>query len=648
MVNKQSKKDFNGKVFVKSTISVVSITLLGILLRFLPSYKYPIWGVDFGIYYNLTTKFLVTNEIFPNFPSIWGSSGYGFFPVFYWMMGIVYKLTGLGVQYLLLYSTPIFAGLTIPILYFIAKKITGVNEIAIISALIYAINPMEVFETSMVGLLIFGHLFLLLSILFYLYTEKNTRYYIPLAISSMALILSHHLSTYMYIISLIGIIFLRKIFDKNYNNFKYDFIYLLSFSGTTFFYWLAFVPSMSGFFSSAFEGFLPWYLIIVLYFSLVILLLSYAKKFRRFILLLKNIFSNNLKNRYLYFPFFIISFVIFIMLSTTGINGVKISNLGIILALPYIILFSFVGIGLKYVSNNSSKKIFLFGWVSFLILSLIYSTITWNGILIPYRYLEYLFEPLSIISATGIYYTYKHLPSIQVKDQSIQYIPLRSEFNVFTMFYGFENRLVSSIPLISSLSVTYLPVRKSRHKNVKRFFAILLGFSIIFSIGTIYPLAEQVSGTSQNYVTPVMMTGILWLEKYGNKNYSVATDAVDGLYLEAQGFNTTFEYTYKLWNSTNWYDAIYELEGLNGTYPKVGYVLINSNMYDNGVYGYELSTHPSYDPPVIISNSSFAKFFNEPFVEVYYNSSEDGSQWVYVFQVNWMYIENYSATNQGN
>ncbi|MEM0137278.1 MAG: dolichyl-phosphate-mannose--protein mannosyltransferase, partial [Thermoplasmata archaeon] len=144
---------------------------------------------------------------------------------------------------------------------------------------------------------------------------------------------------------------------------------------------------------------------------------------------------------------------------------------------------------------------------------------------------------------------------------------------------------------------------------------------------------------SQNYVTPVMMSGIYWIEKNGNKNYSVATDAVDGLYLEALGFNSSFEYTYYLWNSSYWKDAIYELNGFNGTYPKIGYVLINSNMYYNGVYGYELSTHPSYDPPIYISNSSFEKFFSEPFEKVYYNSTYDNSQWVYVFIVNWTYIE---------
>ncbi len=635
------KREINGKFSIKNILAVISITLLGIFLRILPSYKYPIWGVDFGIYYNLTSKYFLTNQIFPNFQSIWGSSGYGYFPVFYWIMGLVYKLTGMSVQFILLHISPIFAGLTVPIIFIIAKKLTGSKQIGIIASLLYAINPMDVFETSMVGLLIFGHLFLLLSILFYLYTWKNTKYYILLSLSSLALILSHHLSTYMYIISIVGIIFFRRIFDNDYKTFRYDFIYLIAFSSSIFFYWLTFIPSMQGFFSDAFNGFLPWFVIIILYFSTVSLLIFYANKFKNFILSIKRLFKFELRDRYLYLSFLFTSITIFIILSTTGINGIRITNYGLLYALPYILVFSFVGIGLKHIKNHKKARIFLFGWFSLLTISLIFSTITWNSILIPYRYLEYIFEPLSIISAIGIYYIYKQLPSHQMNDQNIVYVPARIENNVITLFYGFENRLVYSVPLITGISHSIIISRKNGYRNIKRVFALFLIFSIIFSIGTIYPLAEQVSGTSQNYVTNVMMSGIMWLEKNGNKNYSVATDAVDGLYLKALGFNTTFEYTYKLWNSSNWYDAIYELEGLNGTYPRVGYVLINSNMYCNGVYGYELSTHPSYDPPVIISNSSFEKFFNEPFIEVYYNSTQDGSQWVYVFQVNWTYIDNY-------
>ncbi len=88
------------------------------------------------------------------------------------------------------------------------------------------------------------------------------------------------------------------------------------------------------------------------------------------------------------------------------------------------------------------------------------------------------------------------------------------------------------------------------------------------------------------------------------------------------------------------------MEGLNGTYPEIGYVLINSNMLNNGVYGFELVSHPSYDPPILISNLSFEKFFKEPFTKVYYNSTADGSQWVYVFMVNWTYINNYESTEK--
>jgi len=634
----------NIKVNWKVAILVSLITIVAIFLRSIPSFRYAIWGVDFGIYYDLTTAFVNLGLVFKTLPSIWGGSGYGDFPLFYWVMIFLHDVTGISIQNLLLHATPVFAGLTIPIIYLIAKKLTNSEFIGIISALFLAINPMEVFETSMVGLLVFGHLFLLLSILFFIYTRENKKFYIPLFFSSVALILSHHLSTYMYIISIIGIIYLTKIWKNDYKNFKFEIIYLILFSGLTFLYWLMFIPSMYDFITEAFLRILPWYFVIAIFYFALFLLFYTEKYVKKYFILFMTTNKLNIKNIYYYIISLFLSLTVLVLLITIGINGIKISLDGMLLSIPFILTLGFIGVGVNDSRHFENAKIILGGWIFFLSMSMIFSLITWNGVLIPYRYIEYIFEPFSIFGAIGVYSFYKSFVkySSKLKSREIVYFYPQTYNNFNGAVLGAENRLAAPIvvSLPNQLRKVYIK-KSSGFRNLRSLFLTILIVTVLISIVTAYPFVNQVSETSQNYVTPAMMGGINWLEKYGNKNYSVATDAVDGLYLEAFGFNTTFEYTYKIWNCTNWTDAIYELEGLNGTYPKVGYVLINSNMFYNGVYGYELLTHPSYDPPIIMSNASFDKFFQEPFIQVYYNSTSNGSQWVYVFQVNWTYINNY-------
>ncbi|MGC8663341.1 MAG: hypothetical protein ACP5SF_03845 [Thermoplasmata archaeon] len=644
MLNKKFKK-----TNIRNLVIIVLITLVAVFLRSIPSFRYAIWGVDFGIYYDLTTAFVNLGQIFKTLPSIWGSSGYGDFPMFYWTMIFLHDITGISVQNLLLHFTPIFAGFTVPIIYLIAKKLTDSDLIGIFSALFLAINPLEVFETSMVGLLVFGHVFLLLSMLLFIYARDNPKYYFPLAVSSLALILSHHLTTYMYTISIIGIIYFTKMMYPDYKSYKYEVIYLIAFTSSTFFFWLTFVSSMYGFITQAFLGFIPWYTVILIFYILLLSLLFTSRYFRKYFINFLKTNKFDFKSIYYFMITIFVSISILVLLITIGINGIKISLEGMLLSLPFILTLGFVGTGIRDAKRFSKIEIILGGWTFFLTLSMIFSLITWNGVLIPYRYLEYLFEPFSIFAGIGLYSFYSSIKeySSKFKEKEVIYFYPQIHNNYGGTIIGTENRLIAHTVVNAQNSAAGIYVKKTKgHRNLRSLFITILILTILVSIVTAYPLINQVSETSQNYVTPTMMGGIQWLEKNGNKSYSVATDAVDGLYIEALGFNTTFEYTYQLWNSTNWTNALFELEGLNGTYPEIGYVLINSNMLNNGVYGFELVSHPSYDPPILISNLSFEKFFKEPFTKVYYNSTADGSQWVYVFMVNWTYINNYESTEK--
>lgn len=625
-------------------ISLILITLLGIFLRSIPSLIYPIWSEDFGVYYAVTTAFISSNNIFGAIPSPWGTSGYGNFPMFYWIIDFIHFTTGIDVHFLLLHIPPIIGGLTVPILYFIAKKVTGSNAIALLSAVFLAINPIDIFETSMVGLLVVGHVFLLLSILFFIYTRENKKYYVLLILSSGALILSHHISTFMYIISVVGIIFWTRFQSKEYNNFKYEISYLVLFTVATFMYWVIRSPSMEGFISGAVHGYLPWYIVLVLFYLVLYLLFLFTNYIKRLDIQITK-YVLKIKDYHYFVATTTILLIIAIMGVIIGVNGPKISITSIIYSIPFILTLGFIGVGVRHLFEYNKAYMLVTGWFLFLILGLLVSLFTFNTVLYPYRYLEYIFEPLSILAAIGLMVLYNYTKE-ELKTITKANIVNIKQIDRIMMTRTITGGLTSNYEL-STVSVTkphYIMTEpRDRKKDLRIILVSLFSIIIMTSALMSYPIisnAEQIQ--APQYISSATMSAITWLQNNGSKNYtnySVATDFIDGVYLESLGFNSSFEYDNILWNATSWQETYYELEGLNHTYPPILYVLIDSDMYLDGVYGYRYANNP-YAPPVQMGKAGFEKFFSEPFQQIYYFNSTTSGHWVYLFQVNWTYIHN--------
>ncbi|MGC8584777.1 MAG: hypothetical protein ACP5RZ_00980 [Thermoplasmata archaeon] len=619
------------------------IAILASILRLIPSFNYYVWGVDFGIYYSILKSLSIQNLIYRPMNSIWGTSGYGYFPVPYILMEGFHYITGLNIHFIMMHFPQVFSSLTVMGIFVISKKLTGSNTVSLLSSLIVAINPFDVFEESMVGLLNFGHVFLIFSIMFlFLYIKYKKISYIYFSfISAILLMLSHHFSTLMFIISLSSIAVYFKM--KN-NKDKVLLYYTIVYSMAVFSYWIFFVPSMKSFLQQGLFG-IPYYIVPFLFMGIFLLLYhNFENIFRiiknaSYILKKGNGLFDNL-NLYIYF--LTVSVVIEGLL-LYGINGIRINLDVFIFSVPFLFIISFSGIGFRNI-RKYEHSFFINIWIVSLTLVFLFSLATWNGILIPYRFLEYIFEPMGIVSSIGIYESYKIMNKKFRNNLNAKIVRIYRDspgmHGINLNYGGMYFRLYN--PNTSNSSSRIL--LKFDRVNLIPLFISILVIIFFFTTITVYPIVNQVNETSQNYITPVMMSGLDWIIKNGNENYSVATDAVDGLYLESYGFNSTFEYTYNLWLSTNWTSTINELEG-NNTYPKIGYVLINSNMFNNGIYGYELSTHPSYDPPIYLNNTTFDKFFSPPFYVMYYNSSLDHTQWVYVFGVNWTYIQNYVKRN---
>ena len=630
---------------------LLAITVFAIIIRSIPTWVYSAWGTDFGIYYSITIEFLDKKNPLYEYPAVWGSSGYGSFPMLYTIILVAHMLTGLPPQELLLRIPPILGGLSVVPLFLLGTKLTGSKKIGLISAALLAINPVHVFQTSMPYLLTVGHLFMLFSLYFFLTWVKEKKYFWLLVLSSIALLLSHHLTNYIFIISMVGISFIGGLFGFiSKERVKRAFLFAIPFTTLTLIYWILRVPGMRYFLTSPFNYLIPWYVVaisgLVVFFILYIIAMRFTFQFRG------EIFDRleKIKISKTFTIFMVVSIVIFLILALIGLRGYRIPFVSIVYSIPFMLTIGLMGVGLTRIRGYNGFC-FIGGWILSITSSMLFGVLTWASVE-PWRHVEYLMEPLSIVGAIGLYEVFKSDVFKKV------YIRRRVKVSMEGPQYKISHRLFTEspfgvdtpIPVASSKPIRD-PVVYEETLPIGRNIQITLVFTVVFIILmsgiTAFPFMNEVHHSTQQGVSPVVMSGIDWLVKNGDKNYTVATNHIIGSIVAAYGFNSSFEYDYKIWNSTTWLSCLDELEGLNGTYPPIGYVIITKDMYRFGVFGYNNSANP-LEPPVIMGEKGYEKFKKEPFELLYRNATADNEDWVEVYTVNWDYIYEYLEGNEGS
>ncbi len=618
---------------------LIWITALAVIIRSIPAWIYSGWGNDFGIYYSITIEFLNRQNPLYEYPAVWGGSGYGSFPMFYLIILAAYSVTGADPRILVLRVPPIIGGLTVIPLFLIAYYLTKSHKISLLAALLLAINPIHVYQTSMPYFLTIGHFFFLFSLYFFMRWKDDKKWLYYLIPVSAMLIISHHLTTYMLIISMIGIWLVYSVFGKlPEKKIKTMFVYIFLFSFSAIGWWLLRVPGIYSFMSYPTHGFLPWFITPILYGILLLILIYIALNFR---LTYRGKIKQYLEKVNISWCFSIslaVGILFFVLLAIFGLHGYYIPPMAIVYSIPFLLTIGFIGVGLFRLYKNEKLMLHITGWLGAITLSAIFGFFAWS--LEPWRHVEYMMEALAIVGAMGILEVMESeiFKKVSVKKRII--ITLEAPFYILTHSNNPElsGGIMQSLPVTNSKSVRDPVEYKFFYpfgKRMQILFTSIIIFMIVMTGITAFPFMGKVAPPQQQ-VSAVVMSGVEYLAEYGDKNYTVATSHKIGTLIAAYGFNSSFEYDYKIWNASSWQAALDELEGLNNTYPPIGYVIITKSMWENGVYGYKNLENP-IGPPVYMTNESYLKFKKEPFEIIFENYTFN--DWVEVYQVNWTYIQ---------
>ena len=632
----------------KREIAIISaIIIAGVAIRIFPNVLNYAWGNDYGIYYYLSQAFLSNKALAypPNSP--WGTDGYQYFPVTFLIVVTVHYLTGVPVSIALDYSIPFLGGLTPFLIYLISRQVGFDRNISAVAGFLLVVSPIQLYQTSQPNYLTTGHFFLLLSIYFFLAYHKNHNYAIPMGISIVLLVLSHQLSTYFFLISLVGMVFAVNLLGTKWRQNLFSDLLIIELSGTLMMaYLLLRVPNMVSFFSKAAYG-LGYGAVIAVFYAMVLamyLILRNSNSIKIKDVVVKIIEKLKLqiepkRDLLLVILSAFILVAMFVVLSLTGFVPRYISYGALVVSLPFIIFISVSVVGVKYflIENNIAE---VFGWTLAIILSLFYSFVSKNTVLIPARSLEYLSEPFCIVSAYVLVKWYQYFSSHK-KGKGVR----------IKQVYGTTPPITAPIAINTAAGVTMVTVPRhvistsARHVtySVRRpveNIIVIAAVSLVLLMGVAsYPMVSDFVPSHTEAITIQDNSTISYLTQIGNTNLSVATDHQIGILLYSYGFNSPFNNLSSIWNSTSWQGAINDLTGQNGTYPPVGYIFLNSYMLRYGVWGFNSSLNPN-QAPIMVNGSAFTKFFKKPFDLVYENSSTEANSTSYLFEVNWTYLGN--------
>jgi len=625
---------------------LIIITGAAIIIRSIPGWLHAAWGCDFGIYYGITKSVAESGVLFPSYTG-WGSS-YNEFPILYIINAFASWITGIDVLTIMPKLTPIFGGLAVLIFYFVAYELTGNKKIALLCTLFFAFLPFHVYQTSHASPLTMGHFFTMLSLYLFLKFRQNTKYIIPLLISTMLLIMSHHLTTYFYLISLIGIVFFENASVKEWTStLKKDIFYIIITSIFIFVYWALIAKTV-------YEGFMRSGLtiggirlesiyIIVIFYALLACLFGVVKLIRKVseqLLRLKSTVKSPILKLFVgiiwrIYPFIkkkwpstksrvLIFFLVLIVtlgamfyFSTTEMSwvGFSFTNLSIVYAFPLVVAIAFGVAGFRY-TWHIKNGLFIRGWFITFLISFVFMLVTNNSTIFPHRHPEYMMAPLAILMVYGL-------------------------GGIFSdpFYKGLLSKLISK----KNVYVNYISNRiKIPQKN--RLVQLFVMVILVVSLASTTYVSHKALDASDERITMEDISTIEWMSENLDKNISmIASDHRLARMAEAEGFNTTKDETINIWEAENLDEYIDELIGIGKNHSRITHIIVDDIMKNDVV-------HVHFGLIKYMTNetrtAAYEKFKQQPFELVYKNQSVnineetlEPTHWAEVYRINWTYIE---------
>jgi len=255
----------------ETVLFLVGLCLFLVFLALEPYLSYAVFGSDSGEYYRLTSDLLATGHV-PVGAAYggWGTA-YPDFPGIFVLAGAGAGAMGLSAFTALTVIVPVVAVLSVLPLFLLFRRLYPNDTVALLAAAIASVAMPRLFSIAHPAPLALGDFLGVAALWMFLETRRDARWYLPLAVTSGALIVTHHLSTYFFAVAAVGGLLFLELWRPGLWSRRYparELVYLGGFLTATFVFWFFGTTSFVGkVILPAFPG--SWHLTAALAFGVV-------------------------------------------------------------------------------------------------------------------------------------------------------------------------------------------------------------------------------------------------------------------------------------------------------------------------------------------------------------------------------------------
>ncbi len=230
------------EIRVHFLLLLFALFLFALFLGLEPLLLYPVWGSDTGEYYYLTNYLVDHGHLLLSNYAGWGFA-YPYFPGMFLLGGAVSEASGTPVLTSLQLVIPILGAFSVFPLFLLLRKVLPGEALPLGAAAIAAVAFPRVFILAHPVPDTLGDLLAVSALWMFVEQRRDMRWLVPLCLTSMALIISHHLSSYFFLLSAGSILAGLELFTPHRWSRRFplrEFVFLGGFTVTMFSYWIAY------------------------------------------------------------------------------------------------------------------------------------------------------------------------------------------------------------------------------------------------------------------------------------------------------------------------------------------------------------------------------------------------------------------------
>ena len=224
----------------ETVLLLVGLALILVFVALEPYLSYSVFGSDSGEYYSLTAALLSTGHV-PTGAAYggWGTA-YPDFPGIFVLAGAGAGAMGLDTFTALTVIVPVIAVLSVFPLFLLFRRLYPHDTVALLAAAIASLAMPRLFSIAHPAPLALGDFLGIAALWMLIESRRDQRWFLPLALTGGALILTHHLSTYFFAVGALGGLVLLELWRPGLWSARFptrELAFLAGFLSAAFLFW---------------------------------------------------------------------------------------------------------------------------------------------------------------------------------------------------------------------------------------------------------------------------------------------------------------------------------------------------------------------------------------------------------------------------